>query len=95
MNIIGPYASSQLLLHPFKHIIERETARQNHPSVTSGLVDPDAHSEGQSKGTHEAKRSDGFWAWTAEAEMGPATTWPLGEVLMARHDMQHSRIFNS
>ncbi|OBZ70046.1 putative urease accessory protein UreF, partial [Grifola frondosa] len=26
---------------------------------------------------------------------GPATTWPLGEILAARHDLQHSRIFNS
>ncbi|KIM91219.1 hypothetical protein PILCRDRAFT_59331 [Piloderma croceum F 1598] len=26
---------------------------------------------------------------------GPATTWPLGEILATRHDLQHSRIFNS
>ncbi|KAH6915088.1 urease accessory protein UreF [Coprinopsis sp. MPI-PUGE-AT-0042] len=26
---------------------------------------------------------------------GPASTWPLGEILSARHDLQHSRIFNS
>lgn len=26
---------------------------------------------------------------------GPANTWPLGEILAARHDLQHSRIFNS
>ena len=26
---------------------------------------------------------------------GPATTWPLGEILASRHDFQHSRIFNS
>ncbi|KZW04368.1 urease accessory protein UreF [Exidia glandulosa HHB12029] len=25
----------------------------------------------------------------------PTCTWPLGEILAARHDMQHSRIFNS
>lgn len=28
-------------------------------------------------------------------ENGPATTWPLGEILGARHDQLHSRIFNS
>lgn len=38
---------------------------------------------------------EGLWDWTEEAESGPATTWPLGEILMARHDLQHSRIFNS
>ncbi|KAL1761525.1 UreF-domain-containing protein [Schizophyllum commune] len=26
---------------------------------------------------------------------GPVNTWPLGEILAARHDLQHSRIFNS
>lgn len=25
----------------------------------------------------------------------PANTWPLGEILAMRHDLQHSRIFNS
>jgi len=30
-----------------------------------------------------------------ETSHGPANTWPLGEILLARHDLQHSRIFNS
>ncbi|TEB35755.1 urease accessory protein UreF [Coprinellus micaceus] len=30
-----------------------------------------------------------------EMEGGPANTWPLGELLATRHDLQHSRIFNS
>ncbi|KAJ7068611.1 UreF-domain-containing protein [Mycena amicta] len=30
-----------------------------------------------------------------ETRDGPANTWPLGEILAARHDLQHSRIFNS
>ena len=38
-------------------------------------------------------------AWRKHAEIveegGPATTWPLGEILAARHDQLHSRIFNS
>ncbi|KAF8969403.1 hypothetical protein BDZ97DRAFT_1915360 [Flammula alnicola] len=29
------------------------------------------------------------------ATFGPANTWPLGEILAGRHDLQHSRIFNS
>ncbi|KZP31861.1 urease accessory protein UreF [Athelia psychrophila] len=32
---------------------------------------------------------------TDDEENGPAGTWPLGEILAARHDLQHSRIFNS
>lgn len=30
-----------------------------------------------------------------ECLQGPANTWPLGEILATRHDLQHSRIFNS
>ncbi|KAG1752522.1 uncharacterized protein EDB91DRAFT_521699 [Suillus paluster] len=30
-----------------------------------------------------------------DADDWPATTWPLGEILAVRHDLQHSRIFNS
>jgi urease accessory protein len=30
-----------------------------------------------------------------DADDRPATTWPLGEILAVRHDLQHSRIFNS
>jgi urease accessory protein len=28
-------------------------------------------------------------------ERGPATTWPVGEMLQARHDVMHSRMFNT
>jgi urease accessory protein len=37
------------------------------------------------------RSEDGF----DETLEGPANTWPLGEILVARHDLQHSRIFNS
>lgn len=94
MNIIGPYASSQMLLHPFKEIIERETSHLNDSTneiTSTGLLDISSDEQGNT----ERKEDVGFWGWTKEAEVGPATTWPLGELLMARHDMQHSRIFNS
>jgi len=81
-----------MLLHPFKDIIERETGLLNdktNETTTTGLA---------RNGNDDKKKetaTEGFWDWTKEAELGPATTWPLGELLMARHDMQHSRIFNS
>ncbi|KAI9453070.1 hypothetical protein F5148DRAFT_985712 [Russula earlei] len=34
-------------------------------------------------------------SWENADEQFPATTWPLGEILSARHDLLHSRIFNS
>ena len=55
--------------------------------------------QGEEKKEVEVEKGGGgggdFWDWAIEAEKGPATTWPLGEVLVARHDLQHSRIFNS
>jgi urease accessory protein len=72
-----------MLIYPFKDIIAHETTLLANEEITT--------SETLSTSTE----SEGFWGWTKEAELGPATTWPLGEVLMARHDMQHSRIFNS
>lgn len=34
-------------------------------------------------------------SFDSDDEDGPATTWPLGEILAGRHDQLHSRIFNS
>ncbi|KAK1927010.1 hypothetical protein DB88DRAFT_448313 [Papiliotrema laurentii] len=81
LNIIGPYASSQLLLHPMRTLIESTTSRYAASPGRTSLDDAD-------------NESIGFWDW-AETDYGPATTWPLGEVLSGRHDLQHSRIFNS
>ncbi|CAD6588685.1 MAG: hypothetical protein TREMPRED_005122 [Tremellales sp. Tagirdzhanova-0007] len=81
LNIIGPYASSQLLLYPFREIIDHAVAQSRTLSKSFGR---------QSEQTEQE-----FWAWADEASSGPATTWPLGELLMGRHDLQHSRIFNS
>lgn len=38
---------------------------------------------------------DERWMVEKEDVSGPATTWPLAEVLAARHDLLHSKIFNS
>lgn len=42
-------------------------------------------------------RAPGQAGWDEEEEEddGPATTWPLGELLTGRHDQLHSKIFNS
>ncbi|OXG49318.1 hypothetical protein J010_03679 [Cryptococcus neoformans] len=84
LNIIGPYASSQLLLHPYRDIINQEVEKLS--NCTTGIIEDKAEKCGE---------EEDLWAWTEDAEKGPATTWPLGEVLMGRHDIQHSRIFNS
>jgi urease accessory protein len=68
MNVIGPYAAQQLLLHAIKPLVESCVTHGHLPIPDNGN--------------------------TAGVE-GPANTWPLGEILAARHDLQHSRVFNS
>jgi urease accessory protein len=74
LNLIGPYLSSQLLLHPMREIINAQVA----PAYDAS-----------------AENDEDPWSWTMPPEVGPATTWPLGELLTGRHDLQHTRIFNS
>ncbi|KAJ6466671.1 hypothetical protein C8R47DRAFT_990718, partial [Mycena vitilis] len=95
LNAIGPYAAQQLLLHvtaPFVDAEMRKCAR-----LRTGVL---AKGDGVVSAKHELgagdvgdKENDGD-TWD-EGQDGPATTWPLGEILAARHDLQHSRIFNS
>ncbi|KAK8854897.1 hypothetical protein IAR55_003636 [Kwoniella newhampshirensis] len=96
LNLIGPYASSQLLLHPFRQIIDTEVKEIKQRSEGDMFRNQSVSYDGGHPATmHHGHGEEVFWAWTEEAERGPATTWPLGEVLTGRHDLQHSRIFNS
>ncbi|KAF8338742.1 uncharacterized protein EI90DRAFT_2990680 [Cantharellus anzutake] len=88
LNILGPYAAQQLLLHIIHPLLDNvvKSIKPNHlrlvgrassfssPSSTSVVSDSEVDDE---------------------CEIGPAMTWPLGEILATRHDLQHSRIFNS
>lgn len=74
MNILGPYATQQLLLHGVKPMLSEVISSTAH--LVSGALKEDIYPE-------------------LPAEELPATTWPLGEILSARHDLLHSRMFNS
>ena len=74
MNILGPYAAQQLLLHAVKPLLCEAISSTAH--LVSGASKEEIYPE-------------------LPAEQLPATTWPLGEMLSARHDLLHSRIFNS
>lgn len=74
MNILGPYAAQQLLLHAVKPLLCEAISSTAH--LVSGALKEEIYPE-------------------LRAEQLPATTWPLGEILSARHDLLHSRIFNS
>jgi urease accessory protein len=77
MNILGPYAAQQLLLHAVKPLLDEALSSTAH--LVSGTL-----REGEEEIHPELA-----------AEQLPATTWPLGEILSTRHDLLHSRIFNS
>ncbi|KAJ3735152.1 hypothetical protein DFJ43DRAFT_1221876 [Lentinula guzmanii] len=80
LNEIGPYNAQQTLLHISRSVIEAEVVRCK--DLRTGIP--------SSTGT-ESDQPDGV----DDKSQGPANTWPLGEILAARHDLQHSRIFNS
>ncbi|EJD53969.1 urease accessory protein UreF [Auricularia subglabra TFB-10046 SS5] len=82
LNTIGPYAAQQLLLHSVRPLLDAELERHR---LRASQVP-------------ETPTDTDTGAGTAEASIvasNPACTWPLGEILAARHDLQHSRIFNS
>lgn len=81
INIVGPYAAQQLLLHAVRPIVDAEVS--NCASLRTGLRYPIPDDE---KDTFDE---------TVLTNSGPAMTWPLGEILAGRHDLQHSRVFNS
>lgn len=78
MNIVGPYAAQQLLLHAVRRVVDDALGSTAH--LISGALREEGDSE---------------LALALADERLPATTWPLGEILAARHDLLHSRIFNS
>ncbi|KAG8812726.1 hypothetical protein FRC17_001882 [Serendipita sp. 399] len=88
LNTIGPYAAQQLLLHVIREMVEKEASKCS--LLRSGVGEPTRSHRALSTPV----QSEEDWA-RLEADDLPATTWPLGEIIAARHDLQHSRIFNS
>ncbi|PCH40842.1 urease accessory protein UreF [Wolfiporia cocos MD-104 SS10] len=85
LNTVGPYAAQQLLLHVVRPLVDAEAKRCEGLRTSFQRLKPALDSAGS------ARSSAAF----DETMHGPAVTWPLGEILAARHDLQHSRIFNS
>ncbi|KIY73980.1 urease accessory protein UreF [Cylindrobasidium torrendii FP15055 ss-10] len=79
LNKIGPYNAQQLLLHQVRPLVTGEA--EHCRGMTTGTV----------RTAPDLVDSELFEAH----RQGSANIWPLGEILAARHDLQHSRIFNS
>lgn len=99
LNIVGPYLSHRLLAFEVKQIIQRSMVQIK--NCTSGLLLEQDKEEEQPLSKFNANfdwdwQDDGQWNDNgAPSGNHPKTTWPLGDLLQARHDQLHSRLFNS
>jgi urease accessory protein len=99
LNIVGPYLSHRLLAFEVKQIIQRSMIKVK--NCTSGLLvkqdtkgDPPLSKFNVNFDWHW--QDDGQWTENKiHSDNHPKTTWPLGDLLQARHDQLHSRLFNS
>lgn len=96
LNIVGPYLAHRLLAFNAKEIID-----ENLKVVGSSTVEQSKIAEQQVRDKGE-EDEDGGWTWTWEEDIPvqkaihtPRMTWPLGDLVQARHDQLHSRLFNS
>ncbi|SGY68217.1 BQ5605_C004g02865 [Microbotryum silenes-dioicae] len=94
LNLIGPYLSHRILLHDTRPLIDQSLEQYRR----TYMVPEPTHEVG--KGVGEEVRAEQDYGLGApddgdEVRGIVATTWPLGEILQARHDQLHSKIFNS
>jgi urease accessory protein len=87
LNQTGPYHAQNLLLHAAQPLIDAEVNFYHHRPGMGGIRGGGGISRIQ--GEHDEEEED------EESEGGPAGTWPLGEILQGRHDVMHSRMFNT
>ena len=89
LNTLGPYLAHQLLAFQVRDLVER-CANSYSPAIGERLA---AHTGGQPSAADD--EWDWDWADDESTHDMPATTWPLGEIVLARHDQLHTRLFNS
>ncbi|KAL4076215.1 hypothetical protein J3A83DRAFT_4068339, partial [Scleroderma citrinum] len=86
MNTIGPYLAQQILLTDIQPLVDGLVAEccNLRSGLRVGPIEQDRRQTDLDLDLDEMVHST-----------GPASTWPLGEIIAMRHDLQHSRIFNS
>ncbi|KAG0140733.1 hypothetical protein CROQUDRAFT_718515 [Cronartium quercuum f. sp. fusiforme G11] len=86
LNLIGPYLSQRILFSSVRPMLD---------SVLNDLIDQQLSKADQvacglrNDGENQAEDND------ESDDLGPTSTWPLGDILAARHDLCHVRLFNS
>jgi hypothetical protein len=74
LNLIGPYAAHSELVHQLEPILARLLSDTDGPTTTQ---------------TRPLTRPLRDWT-DGDDDVGPCTTWPLLEIVAARHDAVHS-----
>lgn len=88
LNTLGPYLAHQLLATKLRHFVSRSEA----------LLSRHASEKLVSYAYRDTSQSEDAWLDDEldDTDMDVAcTTWPLGDIVQARHDQLHSRLFNS
>ncbi|UZJ53970.1 hypothetical protein CBS101457_003290 [Exobasidium rhododendri] len=100
LNIVGPYLAHRLLAFNAREIIDETLKVVNDSVVGSNVAKKTA-------AVMVDEDEEGGWKWTWEENScvtddqqqnsthTPRMTWPLGDLIQARHDQLHSRLFNS
>lgn len=94
LNVVGPYQSHRLLAFEIKDIVFKAVSHTQSftTSFNTALV---------STALSRAPPQTFAWtwqddeAWSDQYKLAPKMTWPLGDLIQARHDQLHSRLFNS
>lgn len=103
LNTIGPYMAHQLLASQLHELVARHFGRLDR-GVCQHLFDQALHAseiEAPAASQRASPSNGRDWDWDWEdpvrhaQELTPCMTWPLGEIIQARHDQLHSRLFNS
>ena len=100
LNTLGPYLAHQLLAFQLRPLVERLSSDYS-TDIGERLVQQVTQTRSTSPEIDREPLGpwDQVWDWDwADDESTldmPATTWPLGEIVLARHDQLHSRLFNS
>jgi urease accessory protein len=102
LNIVGPYLAHRLLAFNAKDIID-DTLRVVEHSSTGVASITEKEPPLANTNVKDEEDEEGGWDWTWPEEQEAATigkhtpkmTWPLGDLVQARHDQLHSRLFNS
>lgn len=100
LNTIGPYMAHQLLAFQLRTLVAAHLAKLER-TAGERLGEQAWHRAApRSTATSVQEVEDEAWDWDWDdpdrAQRGfPTTSWPLGEIVQARHDQLHSRLFNS